>query len=189
MKSKRKKRETSLREESRHANAEESSGVIPIAVGNRSPPRTSHLSDSSRAHVPTLSPGPVPEPDALPVGTGVEVPSVIVKSVERNAVNMYEARKFLLGLESSGVTSTSSSSSPPSVMMNPATTIPSPSFICPVGLDILASAGLGLSNLGMTLYNYSLHPARKRLVSKDEEETLFFLPANALKMKRLCRGR
>uniref|UniRef100_A0A8C6PXZ4 BicC family RNA binding protein 1 n=1 Tax=Nothobranchius furzeri TaxID=105023 RepID=A0A8C6PXZ4_NOTFU len=52
--------------------------------------------------------------------------SVIVKSVERNAVNMYEARKFLLGLESNGV-----SSSSPSVAMNPP-----------------ANAGLGLSNLG-----------------------------------------
>uniref|UniRef100_A0A671YZR3 BicC family RNA binding protein 1 n=1 Tax=Sparus aurata TaxID=8175 RepID=A0A671YZR3_SPAAU len=52
--------------------------------------------------------------------------SVIVKSVERNAVNMYEARKFLLGLESNGV-----SSSSPSVVLNPAT-----------------NAGLGLSNLG-----------------------------------------
>ncbi|TKS85776.1 Protein bicaudal C -like protein 1-B [Collichthys lucidus] len=69
--------------------------------------------------------------------------SVIVKSVERNAVNMYEARKFLLGLESNGV-----SSSSPSVPLNPATNGPSPSLICPVGLDILASAGLGLSNLG-----------------------------------------
>lgn len=67
--------------------------------------------------------------------------SVIVKSVERNAVNMYEARKFLLGLESNGV-----SSSSPSVALNPATN--GPSLICPVGLDILASAGLGLSNLG-----------------------------------------
>lgn len=69
--------------------------------------------------------------------------SVIVKSVERNAVNMYEARKFLLGLESNGV-----SSSSPSVVLNPSTNGPSPSLICPVGLDILASAGLGLSNLG-----------------------------------------
>uniref|UniRef100_A0A8C4EN35 BicC family RNA binding protein 1 n=1 Tax=Dicentrarchus labrax TaxID=13489 RepID=A0A8C4EN35_DICLA len=68
--------------------------------------------------------------------------SVIVKSVERNAVNMYEARKFLLGLESNGV------SSSPSVVLNPTTNGPSPSLICPVGLDILASAGLGLSNLG-----------------------------------------
>ncbi|KAM4729860.1 protein bicaudal C homolog 1 [Anableps anableps] len=69
--------------------------------------------------------------------------SVIVKSVERNAVNMYEARKFLLGLESNGV-----SSSSPSLALNPTTNSPSPSLICPVGLDILTSAGLGLSNLG-----------------------------------------
>ncbi|XP_075894387.1 protein bicaudal C homolog 1 isoform X2 [Nelusetta ayraudi] len=78
--------------------------------------------------------------------------SVIVKSVERNAVNMYEARKFLLGLESNGVSSppppSSCSSSPPSVLLNPAPNGPSASLICPVGLDILASAGLGLSNLG-----------------------------------------
>uniref|UniRef100_A0A8C1TP88 BicC family RNA binding protein 1b n=1 Tax=Cyprinus carpio TaxID=7962 RepID=A0A8C1TP88_CYPCA len=58
--------------------------------------------------------------------------SVIVKSVERNALNMYEARRYLLGLESSGV-SVPTSSSPP----------------CPVGLDILASAGLGLTSLGL----------------------------------------
>ncbi|XP_055018615.1 protein bicaudal C homolog 1 [Boleophthalmus pectinirostris] len=69
--------------------------------------------------------------------------SVIVKSVERNAVNMYEARKFVLRLESNGV----SCSSPP-MAVNPAPNGPSPSLICPVGLDILASAGLGLSNLG-----------------------------------------
>ncbi|CAG13282.1 unnamed protein product, partial [Tetraodon nigroviridis] len=69
--------------------------------------------------------------------------SVIVKSVERNAVNMYEARKFLLGLESNGV----SLSSAPAVL-SPAPNGPSPSLICPVGLDILASAGLGLSSLG-----------------------------------------
>lgn len=69
--------------------------------------------------------------------------SVIVKSVERNAVNMYEARKFILRLESSGV----SCSSPP-IAVTPAPNGPSPSLICPVGLDILASAGLGLSNLG-----------------------------------------
>lgn len=56
---------------------------------------------------------------------------------------MYEARKFLLGLESNGV-----SSSSPSMVLNPAPNGPSPSLICPVGLDILASAGLGLSNLG-----------------------------------------
>ncbi|XP_075993308.1 protein bicaudal C homolog 1 [Genypterus blacodes] len=69
--------------------------------------------------------------------------SVIVKSMERNAVNMYEARKFLLGLENNGV-----SPSSPSVALSPPTNGPSPSLICPVGLDILASAGLGLSNLG-----------------------------------------
>lgn len=76
--------------------------------------------------------------------------SVIVKSVERNAVNMYEARKFLLGLESNGV----SSSAGPAVL-SPAPNGPSPSLICPVGLDILASAGLGLSSLG----NGSTRPA------------------------------
>lgn len=69
--------------------------------------------------------------------------SVIVKSVERNAVNMYEARKFILRLESSGV----SCSSPP-IAVTPAPNGLSPSLIRPVGLDILASAGLGLSNLG-----------------------------------------
>ncbi|XP_069097071.1 protein bicaudal C homolog 1 isoform X2 [Pleurodeles waltl] len=63
--------------------------------------------------------------------------SVIVKSVERNALNMYEARKYLLGLESSGITVTAN-----------------PTISCPVGLscpglDILASAGLGLSGLGL----------------------------------------
>lgn len=64
---------------------------------------------------------------------------MIVKSVERNALNMYEARKCLLGLESSGVTIATS---------------PSPAS-CPAGLacpslDILASAGLGLTGLGIT---------------------------------------
>ncbi|XP_020928457.1 protein bicaudal C homolog 1 isoform X2 [Sus scrofa] len=64
--------------------------------------------------------------------------SVIVKSVERNALNMYEARKCLLGLESSGVTIATSPSPAP----------------CPAGLacpslDILASAGLGLTGLGL----------------------------------------
>ncbi|XP_053548212.1 protein bicaudal C homolog 1 [Bombina bombina] len=63
--------------------------------------------------------------------------SVIVKSVERNALNMYEARKCLLGLDSSGVTIASQS------MLS-----------CPIampchGLDILASAGLGLTGLGL----------------------------------------
>ncbi|XP_048465115.1 protein bicaudal C homolog 1 [Rhincodon typus] len=65
--------------------------------------------------------------------------SVIVKSVERNAANMYEARKCLLGLENSGVTMTTSAPS---------------AHTCPIGLschglDILASAGLGLAGLGM----------------------------------------
>lgn len=63
---------------------------------------------------------------------------MIVKSVERNALNMYEARKCLLGLESSGVSIATS---------------PSPAS-CPAGLacpslDILASAGLGLTGLGI----------------------------------------
>ncbi|XP_068111170.1 protein bicaudal C homolog 1 isoform X1 [Hyperolius riggenbachi] len=60
--------------------------------------------------------------------------SVIVKSVERNALNMYEARKCLLGLESSGVAITSQSP-----------------LSCPMpyhGLDIL-TAGLGLTGLGL----------------------------------------
>ncbi|XP_036402787.1 protein bicaudal C homolog 1-A-like [Megalops cyprinoides] len=61
--------------------------------------------------------------------------TVIVKSVERNAMNMYEARRILLGLEQSGVPVPQNSS-------------PS-SLICPVGLDILASAGLGLTGLGL----------------------------------------
>ncbi|XP_062320261.1 protein bicaudal C homolog 1-B-like [Osmerus eperlanus] len=66
--------------------------------------------------------------------------SVIVKSVERNAVNMYEARRFLLGLENPGMSSTSSFSSVAVSHTN------APSLI---GLDILASAGLGLSSLGL----------------------------------------
>uniref|UniRef100_A0A671RLP8 Protein bicaudal C homolog 1-like n=1 Tax=Sinocyclocheilus anshuiensis TaxID=1608454 RepID=A0A671RLP8_9TELE len=71
--------------------------------------------------------------------------SVIVKSVERNALNMYEARRYLLGLESSGVSvpTSSNSSSPPS------TPAPPPPLSFPVGLDILASAGLGLTSLGL----------------------------------------
>ncbi|NWW40658.1 BICC1 protein, partial [Panurus biarmicus] len=63
--------------------------------------------------------------------------SVIVKSVERNALNMYEARKCLLGLESSGVT----------VVSNPSASCPV-GLSCP-GLDILSSAGLGLTGLGL----------------------------------------
>ncbi|NXI27544.1 BICC1 protein, partial [Sterrhoptilus dennistouni] len=64
--------------------------------------------------------------------------SVIVKSVERNALNMYEARKCLLGLESSGVT----------VASNPSTVSCPVGLSCP-GLDILSSAGLGLTGLGL----------------------------------------
>ncbi|KAF5900642.1 protein bicaudal C 1, partial [Clarias magur] len=74
--------------------------------------------------------------------------SVIVKSVERNALNMYEARRYLLGLDSSGVyvsistsSSSSSTSSPPSTL--------TPTLSCPVGIDILTSAGLGLTSLGL----------------------------------------
>ncbi|XP_075469059.1 protein bicaudal C homolog 1 isoform X2 [Ascaphus truei] len=63
--------------------------------------------------------------------------SVIVKSVERNALNMYEARKCLLGLDSSGVTITSQSA------------ISLPVAMPCHGLDILASAGLGLTGLGL----------------------------------------
>ncbi|XP_066522193.1 protein bicaudal C homolog 1-like isoform X2 [Hoplias malabaricus] len=72
--------------------------------------------------------------------------SVIVKSVERNALNMYEARRYLLGLESSGVSfscSSSSSSSSNSPPAGPTT------LSCPVGLDILTSASLGLTSLGL----------------------------------------
>ncbi|KAJ3610353.1 hypothetical protein NHX12_022445, partial [Muraenolepis orangiensis] len=74
--------------------------------------------------------------------------SVIVKSVERNAVSMYEARKFLLGLESSGVSSCSTSMAvSPSMSSSPSSN--GNSIICPVGLEILTSAGLGLSTLGL----------------------------------------
>uniref|UniRef100_A0A8C8GWX5 SAM domain-containing protein n=1 Tax=Oncorhynchus tshawytscha TaxID=74940 RepID=A0A8C8GWX5_ONCTS len=82
--------------------------------------------------------------------------SVIVKSVERNAVNMYEARKFLLGLESNGVSSA----------LSPSTIGPSPTLICPVGLDILASAGLGLSSLGNgVLFTSALEYEQKKLLA------------------------
>ncbi|KAM6442585.1 protein bicaudal C homolog 1 isoform 2-T2 [Liasis olivaceus] len=64
--------------------------------------------------------------------------SVIVKSVERNALNMYEARKCLLGLESSGV----------AVATNPSPVSCPVGLSCP-GLDILTSAGLGLTGLGL----------------------------------------
>ncbi|KAF7704716.1 protein bicaudal C homolog 1-A isoform X1 [Silurus meridionalis] len=86
--------------------------------------------------------------------------SVIVKSVERNAVNMYEARRLLLALESACGSSTSSpvSSSFPlrtnSVPVNAHTSSPSSSssssiLLNPDGLDALVSAGLGLSTLGL----------------------------------------
>uniref|UniRef100_A0A8C4YAS5 BicC family RNA binding protein 1 n=1 Tax=Gopherus evgoodei TaxID=1825980 RepID=A0A8C4YAS5_9SAUR len=64
--------------------------------------------------------------------------SVIVKSVERNALNMYETRKRLLGLESNGVT----------IAANPSTVSCHVGLSCP-GLDILPSAGLGLTGLGL----------------------------------------
>ncbi|XP_015275404.1 PREDICTED: protein bicaudal C homolog 1, partial [Gekko japonicus] len=64
--------------------------------------------------------------------------SVIVKSVERNALNMYEARKCLLGLESSGV----------AIATSPSTVSCPIGLSCP-GLDILSSAGLGLTGLGL----------------------------------------
>ncbi|XP_076856732.1 protein bicaudal C homolog 1 isoform X2 [Brachyhypopomus gauderio] len=79
--------------------------------------------------------------------------SVIVKSVERNALNMYEARRYLLGLESSGVaactssTCTSSSVTPTGSSSPPAA--PAPPLSCPMGLDILTSASLGLTSLGL----------------------------------------
>ncbi|XP_056464733.1 protein bicaudal C homolog 1-B-like [Gadus chalcogrammus] len=76
--------------------------------------------------------------------------SVIVKSVERNAGNMYEARKFLLGLENSGVSSSSTSVAvSPSSSSSSSSNSNGPSIICPVGLEILTSAGLGLSTLGL----------------------------------------
>ncbi|KAF7247407.1 hypothetical protein EYD10_06583 [Varanus komodoensis] len=64
--------------------------------------------------------------------------SVIVKSVERNALNMYEARKCLLGLESSGV----------AIATAPSTVSCPVGLSCP-GLDILSSTGLGLTGLGL----------------------------------------
>ncbi|XP_076834169.1 protein bicaudal C homolog 1-B [Brachyhypopomus gauderio] len=69
--------------------------------------------------------------------------SVIVKSVERNAGNMYEARKLLLALESSR----GSAPSPP--ISSGAPPLSTTSATSSVGLDILASAGLGLSTLGL----------------------------------------
>ncbi|XP_056624683.1 protein bicaudal C homolog 1-B isoform X1 [Triplophysa dalaica] len=67
--------------------------------------------------------------------------SVIVKSVERNAGNMYDVRGILLGLESSCIASAISNVAVNG--HNPA----SPPLIGSVGLDTLASAGLRLSTL------------------------------------------
>ncbi|KAJ8013679.1 hypothetical protein DPEC_G00032300 [Dallia pectoralis] len=66
--------------------------------------------------------------------------SVIVKSVERNAGNMYEARRCLLGLHTSGVPS-----SPP----YPCSCSPPNPHQPPQGFQTLASAGLGLNSLGL----------------------------------------
>ena len=85
--------------------------------------------------------------------------SVIVKSVERNAVNMYEARRFLLGLENPAGYSTSSFSSAAVSHTN----APSPSLI---GLDILASAGLGLSSLGNGVFCLMFFGAWFKNISK-----------------------
>ncbi|KAG9259475.1 hypothetical protein AMEX_G27997 [Astyanax mexicanus] len=88
--------------------------------------------------------------------------SVIVKSVERNAENMYEARRLLLAVESSCGASPSIplSLSPPvsseapfppdtsSISVNGHS--PASPLLNPVGLDIFASAGLGLSTLGLS---------------------------------------
>ncbi|KAF4084406.1 hypothetical protein AMELA_G00128260 [Ameiurus melas] len=79
--------------------------------------------------------------------------SVIVKSVERNAVNMYEARRLLQALESACGSSPGPPVSSPfplgtnSVPVNDLSS--SSSLLNPVGLDVLASAGLGLSTLGL----------------------------------------
>lgn len=67
--------------------------------------------------------------------------SVIVKSVERNAGNMYEVRRILLSLESSYI-----ASSICNVTVNGHNPT-SPPLIGSVGLDTLASAGLRLSTL------------------------------------------
>ncbi|XP_055028142.2 protein bicaudal C homolog 1-B isoform X2 [Misgurnus anguillicaudatus] len=67
--------------------------------------------------------------------------SVIVKSVERNAGNMYEVRRILLSLESSYI-----ASSICNVAVN-GHNHTSPPLIGSVGLDTLASAGLRLSTL------------------------------------------
>ncbi|TRY60487.1 hypothetical protein DNTS_028916 [Danionella cerebrum] len=67
--------------------------------------------------------------------------SVIVKSVERNAGNMYEVRRILLGLEASCFPSTTNHLSVKALAPS------SPPLICSIGLDTLASAGLRLSAL------------------------------------------
>uniref|UniRef100_A0A452HMU1 SAM domain-containing protein n=1 Tax=Gopherus agassizii TaxID=38772 RepID=A0A452HMU1_9SAUR len=74
--------------------------------------------------------------------------SVIVKSVERNALNMYETRKRLLGLESNGVT----------IAANPSTVSCHVGLSCP-GLDILPSAGLGLTGLGFSAIPHLMIPS------------------------------
>ncbi|XP_047673553.1 protein bicaudal C homolog 1 isoform X2 [Tachysurus fulvidraco] len=90
--------------------------------------------------------------------------SVIVKSVERNALNMYEARRYLLGLDSSGVcvsisttTTTTSSSSSSSSSSSPPSAL-TPTLSCPMGIDILTSASLGLTSLGFSS-PMMIHPA------------------------------
>ncbi|XP_072335017.1 protein bicaudal C homolog 1-like isoform X3 [Scyliorhinus torazame] len=75
--------------------------------------------------------------------------SVIVKSVERNAANMYETRKCLLGLENSGVAMTT----------NAPSTITCPIGLSCHGLDILASAGLGLAQLGISTVSPLMIPS------------------------------
>ncbi|XP_035388910.1 protein bicaudal C homolog 1-B [Electrophorus electricus] len=69
--------------------------------------------------------------------------SVIVKSSERNAGNMFKARHLLLAREigrgSTPHPSFSPGAPPPAVAGDPS----------PAGLDVLASAGLGLSTLGL----------------------------------------
>uniref|UniRef100_W5KVW5 BicC family RNA binding protein 1 n=1 Tax=Astyanax mexicanus TaxID=7994 RepID=W5KVW5_ASTMX len=101
--------------------------------------------------------------------------SVIVKSVERNAENMYEVRRLLLAVESSCGASPSIplSLSPPvsseapfppdtsSISVNGHS--PASPLLNPVGLDIFASAGLGLSTLlsgssGISSHNSSCSP-------------------------------
>ncbi|XP_062858722.1 protein bicaudal C homolog 1 [Trichomycterus rosablanca] len=75
--------------------------------------------------------------------------SVIVKSVERNALNMYEARRYLLGLDSSGVCVSIATSSSCSNSCSSPPSAPTQTLSCPVGLDILTSASLGLTSLGL----------------------------------------